>query len=199
MHNAALMSDMDGPGQQLNQARSFAWEGPSAQQALRQRAALDIFQRQIRPAVVIPYLVNLNNVRVLELSHGLRFGVKPGQCKIVLGTLMDHLERDSALQPGFECLVNYTHAAATKDLKDLIGAHMNWLRGLDGQWRAARERSKLWLRRDYRSSIGVDTGRSLDRCGTALGTPGTIGVAIAVRLSLPLVAPGTVDDVSCGQ
>jgi hypothetical protein len=65
MQDAALMSVMNGPGQDFNQPRRFPLRLRCAGNLVIEAAAGNVLQREKRPAVVFTDLVDLDDVGML--------------------------------------------------------------------------------------------------------------------------------------
>jgi hypothetical protein len=97
---------------------------------IRQAAALDQFQGQIRPAVVFPHLKDLHNVGMLQLGHHLRLGSKPADFPAAgMGAREDHFQGHVALQRQMPRPIDHAHAAMAQDLVNFITGDLELRRG----------------------------------------------------------------------
>ena len=77
--DAALVGVVHGAGQRLDQGGGVARRLRRAVELLLQAAAVEIFQREIRLAVVLADLVNLHDVGVLQPGDGLGLDLEAQQ------------------------------------------------------------------------------------------------------------------------
>jgi hypothetical protein len=112
-----------------------------AGRSVGERAALDVLHHHERIPVVLPDLVDLDDVRVPQLGDHLTLGQQPGP-DLGLGAGVrageDHLERDGRVQLGLPGLVHDPHAAAAEFAEDLVARDPR--RGRLGRRRAPRPR-----------------------------------------------------------
>ncbi len=98
-----------------------AWCLRPAVDELREAAPGDEFQGEVRQAVEIAVLVDLDDTRVLDPGDGARLDVEPGDLVVRgVGPGQDHLEGDEAIEPDVPGLVNDAHAAAADLGEDLV-------------------------------------------------------------------------------
>ena len=75
-------------------------------------------------------LVDLHDVRVLQLGHRLRLGAEAGQLlRAGVVARQDHLQGDDPVQLHLPGLVDHAHAAAAQLAEDLVAGHDGPRRG----------------------------------------------------------------------
>jgi hypothetical protein len=87
---------------------------------------------------VVAYIVDLNDIRVLQVRHYLGLALKPSALVLArVGSSDQHLERDEAIQSLLFGLVNNAHAAVAEQRLNVIAwylrefsAGLPWSRGL---------------------------------------------------------------------
>ena len=91
---------------------------------LGEAAPGDEFQGEVRQAVVVAVLVDLDDPRVLDLGDGAGLDVEPGDL-VVRGVRpgQDHLQGDQAIEPDVPGLVDDAHAAPADFRDDLVARH----------------------------------------------------------------------------
>jgi hypothetical protein len=113
MDDAALVGVVNRPGQGLHQRGRRARLLRTAAQPGSQAAAVHIFQGKVRAARLLADLVDLHDVGVMQLGHGLRLAAEAGQLlrpAVRLG--QDHLQSDDPAELRVAGLVDDAHAAA---------------------------------------------------------------------------------------
>ena len=99
VHDAALVRRVDGVGQGRHQRRRLANRLRNPLDLLSQAAALDQLHREVRPAVHLAHVVELDHVRVAQSSHRFRLAqetlplVRPG-----IGAGQQHLQGDGPVE-----------------------------------------------------------------------------------------------------
>ena len=119
------VGEMHRPRQRLHQPRRvdrllrLAGKGPV------ERSAVDELEREVGEGVVLADLVDLDDVRMLERCHGLRFDEEPGQC-IGAGVAPreHHLQGDEPVELLLPRLVDHPHPAAAELAEDFVAADM---------------------------------------------------------------------------
>ena len=176
-----------GPGQRLDDPRRVLDGLRFAGDPLRQAASLEELQREIRQAVVLADLEDLDDVGVVDGGDGAGLGLEASQVvRSCTGAGLDHLQRDQALEPEVPRLVHDPHAAGAQHAQDLVAGDPRPFAAL-----AAVGRSGRLLRiprRDTRrvhealGGIGVVVSRPIAvRAGRGVGIVMGGGVAVEVR------------------
>src|SRR5438046_2518323 len=99
MNDALEMSGVHRTGQRGHEAGGGAGVLPLVPGPLMQAAAIDKLEREVRPAVVLADLVNLHDVRVLQMSDRLRLAAEAGQfARASMGARQHHLQSDHPLE-----------------------------------------------------------------------------------------------------
>ena len=115
------MGHVHGPGQRLDDPRRVLDGLRFAGDPLGQAASLEELQREIRQAVVLADLEDLDDVGVVDGSDGAGLGLEAGQVVwLCTGAGLDHLQRDQALEPEMPRLVHDPHAAGAQHAQDLV-------------------------------------------------------------------------------
>ena len=125
MDDAGAVRRGDGVRQLLDQAGGRFRRQRGAVEVVRQRAAVAVFQHQIRTAVVDAVLEHLDDVRMLQAGNGL--GLVPEALSLVAGRRFlraDHLQGDKAVERRLPRLVHHAHAAAAQLGQDLVFADL---------------------------------------------------------------------------
>ena len=124
MNDAVFVSDMDRSRQRFDQLGRGTQRLRRALKVLSQAAAGDEFEDQVRPAVDLAGVVDLDDVRMPQASDGRSLGPESGQVvRRRLGLGPDHLERHDATEPDLPGLVDDAHPAASHFLQDFIAGH----------------------------------------------------------------------------
>ena len=90
---------------------------------VREAAAGDELEREIRQSVMLADLVDLDDPRMLELGDSLRFDGEPRELLgRGVGAGQHHLQSDQAVEASVQCLVHDPHAASADHLQD----HVAW-------------------------------------------------------------------------
>jgi hypothetical protein len=121
MDEIAAVGQVHRFGQSLHQSGCVAGRQYVPGQPLGQRTALDELHDEIRPAIQLPAVVDLDDVRMAEAGHRLglpqeptqllRQGVRAGQ---------QHLQGDGAIQAEVADPVHGAHAAVTEHRLHLV-------------------------------------------------------------------------------
>jgi hypothetical protein len=83
--------------------------------------AIQKFHGDECPAVLVAYVINRADIRVIQRGRGLRFALKTGQRLRIAGNFFgQELESDETMQPCVLGFVDHTHAPATKFFDDAI-------------------------------------------------------------------------------
>ncbi len=114
MDNALAVGEIDGTGKLGDQLGRPRRQQLVVGKIFGQVAALDVLQREVRPAQVFPGLVDLHDVGMRQPRRRLRLGTETGQGSGP-GQLarQDHLDGHEAFQPGLEGLEHDPHASPT--------------------------------------------------------------------------------------
>src|SRR5262245_34494225 len=113
MDDTVLMGELNRACQSLDEAGADVGSLGRGCQGLVQAAAFDVFEGDERPAVALADLVDLDDVRMLELGDG--FGLATEAAALLgagVGAGCYHLEGDQAIQADLPGLVDHAHAAA---------------------------------------------------------------------------------------
>ncbi len=180
MDDAALVGVVDGTGQHLDDLRRLLVGQRRALQSRGQAAAGDELQREVRLPFVFADLVELDDVRVLELRHRPRLGQKArpmDRPSVVAGE--DHLQGHQAVELRVPRLVDDAHAAPAQLREDLVIAERRQTRHVGDRSRQVRGLS----------GVGGD-GRHLLRRLAQWGGPCVHGVLVGEELrQLGVVGP----------
>ncbi len=113
-HGQGAGQGLDDPGRVLDRLGLAA-------DPIRQAAAGEILEREVRQAVVPADLEDLDDVRVVDGGDRAGLGLEPGQVPGPgTGAGADHLEGDEAVEPGLMRLVDDPHAAGAEHPQDLV-------------------------------------------------------------------------------
>src|SRR5262245_22587617 len=116
---------MDGARQSLDERCRGAGGPRDAGDLVPQMPAGSEFQGKVGPALVLAYLVDLDELRVLQARDRFGFTAKPGQ---LLGAGVssgqDHLQGDDAVEAELPGLVNYRHPAAAEPAEDFVAGNL---------------------------------------------------------------------------
>ena len=116
--------------------------GPAVD-AVGQRAALDVFEGEERPAALVADTVNLDDVGVPQPRDGLGLGPKPLHIgRTGMAAREDHLEGHHPVEIHLPGLVHHSHAAPAQFSQDLVTRHARQLR-LRALFRHARRQRCL--------------------------------------------------------
>ena len=111
--DAIGMRVVDGTGQLLDHASGGPSEQRFAVHLVRERSAVDEFEREVRQSIAFADVVDLDDVRVLQLGDGERFGFEPAALALPrMGPADNHLERDQPIEALLPRLVDDAHAPA---------------------------------------------------------------------------------------
>ncbi len=131
MQDAALVRVVDGPGHDRDQPGSPLGVGRQVVGPFGQAAALDQFQAEVQPALVLPHFVNGHDVRVIQI--GGQFGLvakaadlggrPPGP---------DHLEGDEAVEALLAGPVHHSHPTLADHAQQFVVAERAQLRRRQG-------------------------------------------------------------------
>ena len=157
MDDVVLMGDLNRLRQQADDMAGIFRRQWSAAQQPGEAAALAVFQRKIRVAVVLADLVDLDDVRMLQAGHGLGFPDEAGAFALVgIGTRQNHLESHQPFEPGLLCLVNDSHAAPAQHAQHFEAGNRGQQLGLPDRVTAGRRRGHL---RILKSDLRLDGAR----------------------------------------
>ena len=139
MHDAALVGGVHGAGQGFDQRGGVARRQRGAVELLRQAAAVDVFQREVRQAFVLADFVDLHDVRVLQARDGFGFGAESSPL-VRRGVLagQDHLQGDDAVERDLPGLVDDAHAAAAELAEDFVAGDIYTGNGVGSRRRFQR-------------------------------------------------------------
>ena len=120
MHDTVLVGVIHCMGElccQLGRLAGWHW---CAGEPLLQRPAIHVLQRKIGPAPMLTDLVDLYDVRVLQLGNHFRFRLKTLQ-QLLAGIVpgQDHFQGNQPVQAFLLRLVDDSHASAADLLQDL--------------------------------------------------------------------------------
>jgi hypothetical protein len=92
-----------------------------ADKLILQTAALDQLHAEVMLAFVFTNLVDGNDVGMIQIGHGFRFGSKSFNfCFASEVPSQNHLHRDDAVQTHLPCLIDHAHAATSDFLQQFI-------------------------------------------------------------------------------
>ena len=121
MDDPLKVGGVDGTGQDLDEPCGLAgWLWP-AREFRRETAAGQVLQDQVRSALVVTDLEDLNDVGVLEPGDRLCLSAK--SCRLIgtgVGAGQDHLEGDRPVEPPVPGLVDHAHPAVPDYPQDLV-------------------------------------------------------------------------------
>ena len=84
-------------------------------------AAVDEFEREVRRAVVFADIVDLHDVRVVQLRDRFGFRTKPFEVRFAdIRPTDNHLQRDDAVEVNVPRFVDDPHAAFAEFVEDLV-------------------------------------------------------------------------------
>ncbi len=125
MNDAAFVGVLNGASQRLNESGGLGRRPRHAGELILQTFAGHVFQGQVGMAGALPYLVNLHDVRVLQLGGSLGLDVealpllrpcmRPGQ---------NHLERDVPVELHVPSEIDDAHAATAQLALDDVAGHV---------------------------------------------------------------------------
>jgi hypothetical protein len=111
--DTALVGGVDGSRQGFDEAGGLDGRQRLPRQALGQTAPLDVFQDEVRPALVFADFKDLHDIGMLEAGGGLRLGAETIEgVRAAAGVGGDHLEGDHAIEGGLAGPIHHPHAAA---------------------------------------------------------------------------------------
>jgi len=121
MQDAALVGEVNGPGEGFDEFRNGGDGERFPFETLGKAAAVDILERHIRAAVVgFADLVDLDDVRVLQAGHGFDFDAEAGPgVEVRRG---NHLHGHDAVQCDLAGFVNDAHATPADFFEHLVTA-----------------------------------------------------------------------------
>ena len=121
MHDPAPVGRLDGLGQGAQQRGGLAGRQRIARQLLGQVAALDEFHREVRLAVVVAHVVDLDDIRVLQAGRRFRFPKEAlPRLRAGMRAVQQHLEGDAAVEAQLPGLVDHAHPAAAEQFVDFM-------------------------------------------------------------------------------
>ncbi len=121
MDHLVLVRNMHGVGQNLGDPGGLIDGLGLAADLAGEAAAGKVFERQIREAVLLANLEDLDDVRVFDRGDRLRFCLEANQ--VVgpgAGAGPDHLQSDKSVEPLLACLVDDSHSARAEHLENLV-------------------------------------------------------------------------------
>jgi hypothetical protein len=116
VHDARVVRDREGTGDLDQDVDPLLGRDAGVADQRAQAPALDQLHHHVRRAVVLADVVDRNDVRVIELGHRAGLAHQPGPGLLLFGPLVQHLERDPAIEP----LVVGAEDAAHPPLADRI-------------------------------------------------------------------------------
>src|SRR5689334_2295800 len=112
MDHRVLVSHMDGARERHQQPCRGSLGERGSMEELVQTFSVDEFASKERTAILLAYLVDLNDIGMQQRSHRLRFGAKSGKPLLVAELGLSHsLERDDPPQADLPRLVNDAHSS----------------------------------------------------------------------------------------
>jgi hypothetical protein len=141
--DALDVGEMNGPGEDLDQAGGVARRVELAAHLCSQRVAVDPLHRQVGPAAPLSHLVDANYVGVADLSSQLGLVTEADElfCRRQFGG-QHHLQSDRPIERQVLRLVDNAHAAAADLLAHVVAGHARKLpcpiNGLVGLGRRSR-------------------------------------------------------------
>lgn len=123
MHDAALVGNVNGPGQDLDHSSRDVRIQRRSRQPLVQAAAVHILQSDVRQTSVLAHLVHLHDIGVLELRHCLGLREEASQRLRTVTTVANHLESDQTIKLELAGLVDNSHAALAELAQDLVASN----------------------------------------------------------------------------
>jgi hypothetical protein len=136
MDDAPFVGMLHGAGQRQDELRRLPRRDGRTVQMLRQAAAADVLQRQIRAAVLLADLEDLHDARMLHLGDGFGFGAEAGQVlRAGVHARQHHLQRHQPIQAQLPRLIDDPHAAVADHLEDFEAGDVR--QGGGGQRRGA--------------------------------------------------------------
>ena len=163
VQDAALMGDVDRPGQSLDQLRGLPGRQGLLADPGRQRAPFDELEREVGISVGLVDLIDLDDVRMPKLADrlGLRLEASEFSPAGVLGR-QDHLEGGEPADAAMPGLVDDAHAAAAQDFEDVVVADRRRDRQVGRRRRRFhRRQGRRAERRHVRIGGGAETSESL--------------------------------------
>ncbi len=119
--DALLVGHVHGPGDLLDQVGRLPRRQQLDLQLARQAPAGAVLQAEVRQALILADLVDLDNVRVPQPGHGPGLGAEPGALGLVgVGPIADHLQGDDAVQLLVPGPVDDAHASPGQFDLDLV-------------------------------------------------------------------------------
>ena len=121
MDDPTTVGHVHGPGQRLDDPGRVLGGLRFTGDPLLQAASLEELQREIRQAVVLADLEDLDDVGVVDGGDGQGLGLEANQVlRSCTDAGLDHLQRDQALEPDLPRLVHDPHAAGHQHPQDLV-------------------------------------------------------------------------------
>src|SRR5262249_19420644 len=143
-----------GPSQLLDHfCRAERRQGPSFESAC-QTTALDKFHREEGQTVVLAKIINVNDARVIQASHGLGFALKSNQ-RLVRRVLQvaRRLKGDDNSQTKVNSLIDNAHASRIEPGHDLVSWYRRKLGKSQSHGRNVYLFWSVWLRFVVKVSI----------------------------------------------
>jgi hypothetical protein len=124
VNDAALVRVMHGAGQRFDQGSGLARQQRPGGQFLGQAVALDVFQGEVRFAVLLADIVNLYDIGVPQTCRRLGFAAEAGQrFGRRLPGRANALEGDQAVESVLSGFPDHAHAAFAQHFQQLVSRH----------------------------------------------------------------------------
>ena len=121
MNHTRRVGRMNGAAQRLDGLRRVLRALRFAIEFVVEVATIDEFEREVRGTVVFADIVNLHDVRVVQLRDGFGFRTKPFEVRFAdIRAADNHLQRDDAVEVNVPRFVNDPHAAFAEFVEDLV-------------------------------------------------------------------------------
>ncbi len=125
MEHPSAVGVVGRPGQLLHQrGRLVRWQG-RARQPPGQAAAAGELHHQVGPAGVLAYLVDLDDVGVLQARHGLGLDAEPlARLRQCARPGRDHLQGHHAAQAVLPGAIDHGHATPAQEVEDFVARYL---------------------------------------------------------------------------
>ena len=126
-----LVREVNGVGQSADEFRGFSRRQRNTAESLAQTAPGNEFEREIRMAAVFADIVDLDDVRVLQLPERLGFAAKPSDF-VPTGQIFpeDHFQCDESLERLLPRPIDHAHTAATEFIENVVTGDVGKVRSL---------------------------------------------------------------------